>query len=603
MNFYNPWGFLGLVSIPVIILMYILKQKYEEKKVPSLFLWEKALSYSEAYKPWQKLRKNILLFLQLIIAFLLVLILANPYIAGGMSKSGSYIIVLDQSITMQAKDESPNRFEEAKNKIYQMINSLEPSAKISVVVMGKEPYILVNQSTDNNAVIKRIEDVKLLNSGIDLENTESLVKAIYENVKSNIYIFSDKEIKFTDLNSNLIKIGKNYENCGITLLSHSKEEKQIAALVRVKNFGTQMNDFTVSLYGDEKLIDIKRVQLQANEEKNVFFTGISREVNILKAQIDVEDILEVDNTMYDVVYEDAKEKVLLLTNQNVFLEQILSLLPQVELYKGDLDNIENLQGYYLYIFDGLIPDSIPEDGHILVFNPPVSNPLINVENDIEVTSIYSSGGALLEFIDQIKFDIAVTKKMSTPSWGQVVLNSEETPLIIAGERGEQKVIVFGFDLHQTDLPVITEFPIFIYNTIKWFIPEKIHNLEKVAAGDTIEFQISPESKEVSIVKPGGEFEKLAPPFPVQPYNNTNEIGIYTLRQKGEKIDSFHYFAVNPVVEWDFNSNNTVDNEENIEEISQANDLMIETNKNLKNIFLMILLLFIAVEWWVFVRGN
>ena len=37
MNFYNPWGFLGLVSIPVIILMYILKQKYEEKKVPSLF--------------------------------------------------------------------------------------------------------------------------------------------------------------------------------------------------------------------------------------------------------------------------------------------------------------------------------------------------------------------------------------------------------------------------------------------------------------------------------------------------------------------------------------------------------------------------------------
>ena len=422
-----------------------------------------------------------------------------------MSKSGSYIIVLDQSITMQAKDESPNRFEEAKNKIYQMINSLEPSAKISVVVMGKEPYILVNQSTDNNAVIKRIEDVKLLNSGIDLENTESLVKAIYENVKSNIYIFSDKEIKFTDLNSNLIKIGKNYENCGITLLSHSKEEKQIAALVRVKNFGTQMNDFTVSLYGDEKLIDIKRVQLQANEEKNVFFTGISREVNILKAQIDVEDILEVDNTMYDVVYEDAKEKVLLLTNQNVFLEQILSLLPQVELYKGDLDNIENLQGYYLYIFDGLIPDSIPEDGHILVFNPPVSNPLINVENDIEVTSIYSSGGALLEFIDQIKFDIAVTKKMSTPSWGQVVLNSEETPLIIAGERGEQKVIVCGFDLHQTDLPLRTEFPIFIYNTIKWFIPEKIHNLEKVAAGDTIEFQISPESKEVSIVKPG-EFE-------------------------------------------------------------------------------------------------
>jgi len=32
MKFYNPWAFLGLVSIPIIIVMYILKQKYEEKK-------------------------------------------------------------------------------------------------------------------------------------------------------------------------------------------------------------------------------------------------------------------------------------------------------------------------------------------------------------------------------------------------------------------------------------------------------------------------------------------------------------------------------------------------------------------------------------------
>ena len=332
-----------------------------------------------------------------------------------MIKSESYILILDQSVTMQAKDESPNRFEEAKNKMYQFINNLEPAAKISVVVMGKEPFILANQSTDKNAVIKKIEDVKVLNSGINLENTETLVKAINDNIKSSIYIFSDKDIKMTDLNSNLIKVGKHYENCGITLLSHAKEEEQIAALVKVKNFGNENNELSVALYGDEKLIDIKRVELAAKEEKNVFFTGISKEIKVLKAQIDLEDILEVDNVMYDVVYEDVKEKVLLLTRQNIFLEQILSLLPQVELYKGDLDSMDNLQGYYLYIFDGYMPEKLPEDGHILVFDPPLENPLLEVKQDIEVSTLYPSGGELLAFLDQIKFDIAKTKNYLCPN--------------------------------------------------------------------------------------------------------------------------------------------------------------------------------------------
>ena len=87
----------------------------------------------------------------------------------------------------------------------------------------------------------------------------------------------------------------------------------------------------------------------------------------------------------------------------------------------------------------------------------------------------------------------------------------------------------------------------MYNIIQWFIPESIHDLENITAGDTIEFEISPEAKEVSIVDPKGNIERLAPPFPVQPYNNTGELGIYMLKQSGKSQDIFHSFAVNPPV--------------------------------------------------------
>ena len=44
-------------------------------------------------------------------------------------------------MSMQAEDEKPNRFENAKSKMEQLINNLEPNSEVSVVVMGKNLYI------------------------------------------------------------------------------------------------------------------------------------------------------------------------------------------------------------------------------------------------------------------------------------------------------------------------------------------------------------------------------------------------------------------------------------------------------------------------------
>ena len=65
MRFFQPLGFLALVGIPILILMYLLKQKYKEQEVSSLFLWKKAESFSMAQQPFQKLKKNLLMFFTL----------------------------------------------------------------------------------------------------------------------------------------------------------------------------------------------------------------------------------------------------------------------------------------------------------------------------------------------------------------------------------------------------------------------------------------------------------------------------------------------------------------------------------------------------------
>ncbi|MCA1598092.1 MAG: BatA domain-containing protein, partial [Chloroflexi bacterium] len=56
---------LGLLAIP-IVAMYILKMRRPPRPVPSTFLWEQVLDDAQANAPWQRLRRNLLLLLQLL---------------------------------------------------------------------------------------------------------------------------------------------------------------------------------------------------------------------------------------------------------------------------------------------------------------------------------------------------------------------------------------------------------------------------------------------------------------------------------------------------------------------------------------------------------
>jgi hypothetical protein len=602
MKFFSPWSFWGLLSVPIIIMKYLLKQKYQELKVPSLFLWNQALEKSQAYRPWQKLRKNLLMFLQVLIACLLVLTLTKPYLVGMGREAENVILILDQSMSMQTQYETSNRFKTAKKQMKDFIEGMKPGTQVSVIIMGNEPYMLVNQSTDKSLLLRKIKDVKVTNMPVDLENTMILVKGLYEQTKAQTYLFSDQTYFAKDVPIKTFLIGEPEDNTGITLLSHSVEEKQIAVLVKVKNFGQQLIKQSVSLYGDEALIDVKEIEMKPGKEKNIFFTGISTDTKILKAQLEKKEALDVDDVAYDVVQPSIKEKVLLVTEQNVFLEQVLSILPRIELYKTKKEDQQDLKGYHLYIFDGFVPDKLPQDGHILVFHPQPGNSLIHTEEDVEIEYMHPGKGELLQFIKEFNFALKKARKMKTPDWAREIVEANSTPLIVAGDKQGQKILVCGFDLHETDLPLKKEFPIFMYNLAQWFIPQKIYNLDKITAGDQVEFQLSPEAKEINVIQPDGEMISLAPPFPVDPYKQTNQLGIYVLEQKGEKENTYHSFAVNPPINQESDLyQRSVEKEKEQAEVQTPE--VVGANKNLSDILLLLVIGILIIEWWVYVRER
>jgi hypothetical protein len=79
-KFLNLWPAFAAaaIAIPALLVLYFLKLRRREMPVSSTFLWKKAIQDLQVNSPFQRLRRNLLLLLQLLLLALLLLSLARP---------------------------------------------------------------------------------------------------------------------------------------------------------------------------------------------------------------------------------------------------------------------------------------------------------------------------------------------------------------------------------------------------------------------------------------------------------------------------------------------------------------------------------------------
>src|SRR5207245_8167844 len=135
MSFLVPAALAFGIIIPIILLLYFMRPRRQDRVVGSTLLWQQALQDLQASRPWQRLRMTPLLLLQLLAALVIVLILARPALLLRSPISGDTIVILQASASMQATDVTPNRFEVAKSQISDLIASLGAGDRLSLISM------------------------------------------------------------------------------------------------------------------------------------------------------------------------------------------------------------------------------------------------------------------------------------------------------------------------------------------------------------------------------------------------------------------------------------------------------------------------------------
>jgi hypothetical protein len=489
MSFLTPVALALLaLSIP-ILLLWMLKLRRRDVTVSSTMLWSKLLRDREANAPWQRLRRNLLLFLQLAILAALVLALARPSIPVPAVASGAVVVLLDASASMNATDVEPSRFAVAQRAAEEMVRGLSGDGIMTVIAVGSQPQVLAAATNDKAVLRQAIAAAQPEQSPADWVPAFALAAGATSGLtESTIVIISDGNLS-ADLpplpgEVHYLPIGRETgigreagaggtENLAITALAAREGIAGPELFINIANTSPPAQGASqslVSVYLDGVLYESHRIDVPAGEALPLTITGLPAGVSIIEARLAVEDALALDNTAWAVVRPGGERRALLVSPGNLFLERAIASLPEVNAFRTGPDGVLPAEPYDLTILDGAFPPDLP-DGPLLIVNPPPGNPLLAVSgtfSNTQLSRVFHS--ELLDHVDFSQVQILEAQRVQVPPWANVLIAADGGPLLLVGEPGGRRVAVLTFDLHKSDLPLLIAFPVLMANLVDWLTP-------------------------------------------------------------------------------------------------------------------------------------
>ncbi|HTG44448.1 MAG TPA: VWA domain-containing protein [Verrucomicrobiae bacterium] len=518
MNFLSPIAFLFAATLPVVVVFYLLKRKRVVKRVPSTILWQKFLAETQASAPFQRLRHNWLLLIQLLLLLIAILALARPYFAG-QTKGGRILVsILDGSASMQSTDETPSRFEKSRHQALQLVKSLHPDDKMVVLLAAGSTEVKQSPTSEKAALRRAIESAQPSDSPTRLHDAVKLAETLIQNnVQAEIHLFSDGATdSLSDFENKGLPVvyhqaGTRHVNVGIVNLdvrSNPDNPAQRAVFATLLNASTNRQQVQAELVFDDKVVGVKSLDLKPKESSPQVFIAEQPHDGVFTLRLDVKDDLAVDNTASVVSLLPQPIKVLLVTAGNRFLEKALRSVPAVELAKTA--QLSDAAGFDLVVLDNVTAPVLPK-ANIIAINVVHTNWFPGWKR-LEAPPIVDWKGshALLRFVNFDNVQIAESYAVQTPSWALGLVESPNTPLVLAGELNRQRLVWIGFDTLQSTWPLRISFPIFIANAVEWLNPasEKASSLS-IRAGDPLRLALAENASSAEILLPDGSTRNRA----------------------------------------------------------------------------------------------
>lgn len=541
MSFQYPWGLLLLLAIPVLIVIYILLNKYKEDTVSSSYVWELSKKFIKKKNPINTFSKLLALILQCCAIVFLAFSLAQP-IFSFKNGADNIVFILDSSASMKMKsadDDTKTKFDVAKEKIKDVVANSTNGCTFSL--------ILADSST--KAVCQNISDVDIFNSFIDnaviddnnsnLDNALSIAQSmVSENKGSLCYIATDETIDLGENpgdNLKVLDVSSKDNNYAIKDLEYSYDSRKKVMTLKTKVISyAEDTEIKVEFFVNDKSLGQKRLNVEKGKLSDISvdiadLAGNYKTYESIKASVLNEDKLPEDNDYYLYRSEGDITKILLVSSNPLYYEAAFSALNSnnCRIYYDVMKSSQyalysSVTGYDIYVFDGYSPKQLPADGAVWLFNvDSVKGCGFVCQEEVKpvdpgALAKYTSNSSDLIF-QQLTKNLSMKNSIKVGQYKRYTLNNKFTvllscdnvPFVFAGKNdNNQRQIVCNFDLQNSDLPMLADYIILMRNFISYSNP-KVLDVFKYEAGDTVTFSLPDSAKIIVVTTPSGKEEPIS----------------------------------------------------------------------------------------------
>lgn len=382
MQFVSPlsaWQWAILAAIPAgILALYFLKLRRRPVQVSSTLLWRRSLEDLHVNSLFQRLRRNLLLFLQLLAVGLAMFALAGPRMRGFNTPGQRYILLIDNSASMSATDVNPSRLVQAQREAEKTIDNMQ-RGDLAMIVAFSDRARVVSNYTGNKTLLRQrlrsitpsqattnLKDALNVASGLANPSSDLAARALPQGqiavntmIPPRLMIYTDggfpdvSGFSVGNLLPEVVVIGPPIpptttakpnadapppnppsDNIAIVALQSASNPEipgQFQVFGRIHNYRSEPTTLEARLLRHNlanpsaapTLIDAVALDLAPQAERAFQFDLEDNGAAALEVRIDPDDALDVDDRAYTVFGTPRKAQVLLASSGNRYLLDFL----------------------------------------------------------------------------------------------------------------------------------------------------------------------------------------------------------------------------------------------------------------------------------------
>lgn len=534
MTFLLPLGLLALLSLPIIFVLHMLRERRRRAVVPSLQHWLNLPRKREGQRR-RRIPLSLLLLLHLLVAVLLAFALGRPQLVAALRGPAQDIaIVIDTSTSMAARDGAGTRLDQARQRAEA---ALGDSNRVILISAGSQARLLANGTSSDDGVQTALANLRAGGTGSDLAGALTLAEAALTDTRSGrILVLTDGtnpplEHRTASVPIDWQQIGIDKPNRAVVNFAARPAGTKIQVYARVANYADSAFSGQMLLYGNEQRIDSRTVSIDPRNDAELTWE-LPNNYATLRAELLGDDSLPEDDQARLTVAPGRPTTILVVSQQPDVLQRALSVLPNVQLAQVAeySQATEQQRAADVTIFDGVLPQAWPA-GAALAINPPPELSLLQVGPSASVTGRADlvQQGAVVNGLGfgGVRFD--QIRDLRVPEWAHIQLAYGDTALIARGRDGTHDVAIWAFDLHSSNLPTRLAFPLLVSRTVRDLAPGSLP--ASLQSGANLSLRPSASANSIDLIAPdGGTIQ--TPISSTLEINTLTQPGWYRVVEKG-----------------------------------------------------------------------